>query len=182
MRIRDEEAEDEPVWPCGARREQAGPSIPPQRFADILVGRPASPAWSRWGQADAGEPSRIAEIGDFKPPDGVAPHISGKLPKRWDTTLGEVAIPLSPQRFLVVGEVERVEGVAALPAVVAGRLRPYVWIGVMCDVAQPRPRGRNRINVERQRAGPQTAPGDSSSETTRATRRTRPRAISSSGF
>jgi hypothetical protein len=93
-----------------------------------------------------------------------------------------VAIPLSPKRFLIVREIEGVDDVAALPTVVAWRLRPEAWVGEVRDVTQPRSSGVNRIDVKRQRVGPQTAPGDSSSETTRATRRALPRAINSSGF
>jgi hypothetical protein len=93
-----------------------------------------------------------------------------------------VAVPLSPKALLVSGEVEGVDDLTALPAVVAGRLRSEAWVGEVRDVTQPRSGGVNRIDVERQRSGPQTAPGDSSSETTRATRRALPRAISSSGF
>ena len=101
---------------------------------------------------------------------------------RWYAPLGEMAIPLSPERVLVVGEVESVDDVAALPTVVTWRLRPYARVGAVGNVTQPRAGGVNRINTECQRAGPQTAPGDSSSDTTRATRRALPRAISSSGF
>ena len=96
--------------------------------------------------------------------------------------LGKVAIPLRPERLLAVGQVKGIDGVAALPAIVAGRLWPQARIGTVRDVAQPRAGGVNRIDIERQRARPQTAPGDSSSEITRATCRTRPRAINSSGL
>lgn len=112
----------------------------------------------------------------------MTPHVSGKLLHRWDAPLGEVAIPLSPEGLLLICEVEGVDDLAALPAVVAWWLRPKAWVGEVWDVTQPRAGGINRIDVERQRSGPQTAPGDSSSETTRATRRALPRAINSSGF
>jgi len=101
---------------------------------------------------------------------------------RWYAPLGEMAIPLSPQRVLLVGEVESVDDVAALPTVVTWRLRPNAWVSAAGNVTQPRAGGVNRIDIECQRARPQTAPGDSSSDTTRATRRALPRAISSSGF
>ncbi len=96
--------------------------------------------------------------------------------------LGEMAIPLGPERLLPIGEVESVDDVAALPTVVTRRPRPNARVSTVGDVTQPRAGGVNRIDIECQRAGPQTAPGDSSSDTTRATRRARPRAISSNGF
>jgi hypothetical protein len=93
-----------------------------------------------------------------------------------------VAVPLSPKDLLLIGEVEGVDDLAALPAVVASWLRPNAWVSSVGDVIQPRSGGINGIDVERHRSGPQTAPGDSSSETTRATRRALPRAINSSGI
>jgi hypothetical protein len=101
---------------------------------------------------------------------------------RWYAPLGQVAVPLSPEGLLLIGEVEGVDDLAALPAVVARRLRSDTRVSEVRDVTQPRSGGVNRIDLERQRSGPQTAPGDSSSETTRATRRALPRAISSRGF
>jgi hypothetical protein len=112
----------------------------------------------------------------------VTPYVSGKLIHRWYAPLGQVAVPLSPKGLLLVGEVEGIDDLAALPAVVARRLRSDARVSEVRDVTQPRTGGVNRIDVERQRSGPQTAPGDSSSETTRATRRALPRAINSRGF
>jgi hypothetical protein len=112
----------------------------------------------------------------------MAPDVAGELVHRWYAALREVAIPLSPKRFLVVSKVEGVDDVAALPAVIARRLRPDAWVGEVRDLTQPCSRRVDRIDVERQRVGPQTAPGDSSSEMTRATWRALPRPINSSGF
>jgi hypothetical protein len=70
----------------------------------------------------------------------------------------------------------------SLPAAVARRLRPEARVGAVGDLAQPLSRGIDGVDVERQLPRTQTAPGDSSSETTCATRRARPRAIRSSGF
>lgn len=102
--------------------------------------------------------------------------------QRWQAALGEVPVPLGPQRSLGVREVEGVDDVAVLPAVVAGRLRPGTGVGAVGNVAQPGARRVSCVDVECQRTGPQTAPGDSSSETTRATLRALPRAIRSSGL
>jgi hypothetical protein len=112
----------------------------------------------------------------------VTPHVSGELLHRWYATLGEVAIPLGPQGLLLISEVEGIDDLAVLPAVITRWLWPPAWVSEVGDLTQPRSGGVSRIDVECQRAGPQTAPGDSSSETTRATRRALPRAINSSGF
>jgi len=152
------------------------------RFADVLIGRPAFAARCRQCERDACESVRIAEIGYVERLHCVAPDVSRNLLHRWYAPLGEVAIPLSPQGLLLIGEVEGVDDVAALPAIIARRLRPKAWVSAVRDLTQPRAGGVDRIDVERQPARPQTAPGDSSSETTRATRRALPRAIKSSGF
>jgi hypothetical protein len=181
-RIFNEEAEHQPIGPRGAGRKKSLPALVPERFAHVLIGRPRLPAWSRQRQADALESIRIAEIGHVEGLHSMAPDVAGELVHRWYAALREVAIPLSPKRFLVVSEVEGVDDVAALPAVIARRLRPEAWVGEVRDLTQPCSRRVDRIDVERQRVGPQTAPGDSSSETTRATWRALPRPINSSGF
>jgi hypothetical protein len=45
-----------------------------------------------------------------------------------------VAIPLSPQGLLLICEVEGVDDRAALPAVVAGWLRPEAWVSEVRDL------------------------------------------------
>jgi hypothetical protein len=181
-RILNEEAEHQPAGPRRAGRKQSMPTLVRECFADVLIGRPPLPARSRQRQADTGESIRIAEIGHVERLHLMAPDVAGELVHRWYAALREVAIPLGPKRLLVVGEVEGVDDVAALPAVVARRLRPQAWVGEVRDLTQPCSCRVDRVDVERQRVGPQTAPGDSSSETTRATWRALPRAINSSGF
>ncbi len=100
----------------------------------------------------------------------------------WDAALGEMAVPLGPQRVVLIGQVEGVNYLAALPAIITGWVRPNRGIRVVWNVTQPGAYCVDCIDVESQGARPQTAPGDSSSDTTRATVRTLPRAISSSGF
>lgn len=158
------------------------PHLPPERFAHVLIGRPTFAARCRRVKPNTRESVRSAEIGDVKPAHSVAPDISRKLAHWWYASLGEMAIPLGPERVLRVGEVESVDDVAALPAVIAWRLRPNARVGAVRNVTQPDAGGVDRIDIECQRARPQTAPGDSSSDTTRATARALPRAISSSGF
>jgi hypothetical protein len=110
------------------------PPVLPECFADVLVARPRFPAWSWVGQADAAESGRVAEIGDLERSDPVTPHVAGKLLHRWYAPLGEVAIPLSPQGLLLVCEVEGVDDLAALPAVLTGWLRPEAWVSEVRDV------------------------------------------------
>lgn len=144
--------------------------------------RPTRSAWHRRAEIDAGESVGGREIGNLEPSHPVAPHIARKLVQRWYAPLGEVPIPLGPQRFLGVRQVEGIDDIAALPSAFTGRLRTSMRVGFVGNVTQPCTRRVSCIDVERQRARPQTAPGDSSSETTRATFRALPRAISSSGF
>jgi len=133
-RILNKEAENEAIGSCCTRRKKPIPPVLPECFADVLVARPCFPAWSWEGQANAGESGRVAEIGDLERPDPVMPHVAGKLLHRWYAPLGEVAIPLSPQGLLLICEVEGVDDLAALPAVVAGRLRPEARVSEVRDV------------------------------------------------
>lgn len=57
--------------------------------------------------------------------------------QRRHAALGEVPVPLGPQSVVGVGEVEGVDDLAALPAVVAWRLRPGMRIRAVRNVAQP---------------------------------------------
>ena len=177
-----EQAEDEAIRSRGARSKQPGPSLSPERLTDLLVGGPALAARSGRAEADASEPVGGAEIGDLDPSHAVAPKVARELVQGWYAPLGQVPVPLGPEGLLCIGEVERVDDLAVLPAVVAGRSRTDTRVGGVGKVTQPGAGRVDRVDVERQRAGPQTAPGDSSSDTTRATLRALPRAISSSGF
>jgi hypothetical protein len=177
-----EEAENQPIRSRCARSQKSLPTLVPEPLAHLLVVGPASAPGSRREQPYAREPVRRAEIGNVDRADAVAPDVTGELLQRRDASLGEVPIPLSPERVLAVGEVEGIDDVAALPAVVPRRLWASAWISSVRDLTQPRAGGVDRIDVEYQGARPQTAPGDSSSDTTCATRRARPRAIISSGF
>jgi hypothetical protein len=59
-----------------------------------------------------------------------------------------MAIPLSPDRGLLVGEVESIDDVAALPTVVARRPRSNARVSAVGNVTQPRAGGVNRIDSE----------------------------------
>lgn len=178
----DEEAEHDTVGARGARRQDPTPSLPPKRFTHLLIGRPTPSTWHRRAEIDAGESVGGCEIGNLEPRHRVAPHIARKLMQRWYAPLSEVPIPLGPQRVLGARKVEGINDFAALPSVIGRRLRPSTRVRFVGNVTQPCTSRVGRVDVECQRAKPQTAPGDSSSETTRATLRARPRAISSSGF
>jgi hypothetical protein len=64
----------------------------------------------------------------------MTPHVAEKLLHRWYAPLGEMAIPLSPQGLLLICEVEGVDDLAALPAVVAGWLRPEARVSEVRDL------------------------------------------------
>jgi hypothetical protein len=66
------------------------------------------------------------------------------------TALGEMAIPLSPERLLVTRQVEGVDNGSALPAIVRRRGRAGARIGAVGDVAQPDAGRIECPNVERQ--------------------------------
>lgn len=54
--------------------------------------------------------------------DLPCPQLAGHLCEWWDHALGEVAVPLGPGGVLTVGEIKRVNDIAALPAVVWWRV------------------------------------------------------------
>lgn len=54
--VLDEQAEHDAVGSGGAWREKPTPPLPPEGFADFLIGGPALPARYRWDQIYAGEP------------------------------------------------------------------------------------------------------------------------------
>jgi hypothetical protein len=134
QRILNKEAENQPIGSGCTRRQKPIPPVLPECLADLLVARPRFPAWSWVGQADAGESGRVAEIGDLERSNPVTPHVARKLLNRWYAPLGQVAIPLSPQGLLLICQVEGVDDLAALPAVVAGWLRPQAWVSVVRDL------------------------------------------------
>src|SRR3954451_11116564 len=65
--------------------------------------------------------------------------------------LSQVAIPLGPERARIVGQVEGVNHLTALPAAVTRRLRPSAWVCTMRHLTQPRAGSVDRGDVERQR-------------------------------
>lgn len=74
--------------------------------------------------------------------------------RRWNASLGEVAVPLGPQRVRAVREIKRVDNLAPLPPVVARRLRPSMRVRCVRNLPQPRPSRVDGIDVECQRFRP----------------------------
>jgi hypothetical protein len=147
-RILDEETEHDAVGAGGTRRDEPGPAFAPERFTRGLIWRPSPPARCGRVEAQTREPLGRREIGDVEPRHSVAPLIARKLVHGRYATFGEMPVPLSPQRVLLLGEVEGVDGVATLPAVVAWRLRPRARVRVVRNVAQPGARRADCIDVE----------------------------------
>ena len=92
---------------------------------------------------------------------------------------GEMAIPLGPDRRLRFREVDGIDDVATLPAVVRRVLSPRKRRKT--GSGMPEPLATDASGVDRQRQG-YAAPGCSSPRTTAATRRYSPRARRSIGF
>jgi hypothetical protein len=62
------------------------------------------------------------QIGYYFDIDLPCPQLAWHLRKWWNRSLGEVAVPLGPGSLLAVGQVEGVDDIAALPAVVWRRI------------------------------------------------------------
>jgi hypothetical protein len=147
-RIFDEETEHNALGAGGTRRDEPGPAFAPERFTHGLIWRPSPPARCGRVEAQTREPLGRREIGDVESRNSIAPLIARKLVHGRYATLGEMPVPLRPQRVLLLGEVEGVDGLATLPAVVAGRLRPRARIRVVRNVAQPGACRADCIDVE----------------------------------
>lgn len=181
--IVDEEAEDEAGGSSCAGRQESCPVFLCQRFANTLVGRPRSAAVRGKGKAETREAVRVAEVCDLERRNAEAPDVAGERLQRWNTVLGEVAIPLRPQRLLVSSSSARYRASTTARAASGchragtdGRedRRSEAGAGAIPRWCRPCRRRSTRWS--------QTAPWDSSSETTLATRRAWPRAIRSSGL
>ena len=81
------------------------------------------------------------------------PKVAWELLQRWQSPFGEMAVPLGPQGLFVGCQVERVDGRAALPAIVVRRLRSQVRIGAVRDLSQPLAAGVDCVGLEHHRPG-----------------------------
>jgi hypothetical protein len=134
-RVLDEEAEHEAIAMSGARRQQPRPPLPPERLAHFLIRRPSLPP-GRWRvEPDASESIGHRQVGDLDTTHAVAPDVAGEVTQRRNPSLGKMPIPLRPERVRLIGEIEGVHDGAALPAVVARRLRSGSWVCVVRHVA-----------------------------------------------
>jgi hypothetical protein len=57
--------------------------------------------------------------------------------QRRQAALGEVAVPLGPERLLVTRQVQRIDNGSALPTVVRRRAGADAWIGAAGNVPKP---------------------------------------------
>jgi hypothetical protein len=165
-----EEAEHEAVLRSGGTgREETQPALPPELFADLLVWWPRLASRAENWEAHPRQTLCGCEVGDLEPRlDRPPPEVPRHLLVRRDACFGEMAIPLGPDRGLVAGEVQRLNGRATLPAAVRRRDPSRERVGSAHRVAPPStlPDG-DGVDVE---GHAQAAPGSSRLETRRATR------------
>jgi len=148
--ILDEEAEHEPFRTSGAWGKQPRPPLPPERLAHLLIRRPRLPP-RRWRvKPDASESIGHRQVGDIDTAHAVAPYVARKVAHWWNPSLSKMPIPLGPERVRLIGEIQRVDDRAALPAVIARGLRSRTRICIVRHVAQPCAGGVDWIDVERQ--------------------------------
>jgi len=136
-RVSDEQAQHEAPRPRGAGREQALPAVAPQRLADALEGAPRAATGSRRLEAYPGQPVGVAKVGNTQCGNAKTPHVARQGVQRWQAALGEVAVPLGPERVLVAREEEGIDDRSALPAVVRRRDGPGAGIGVVGNMPKP---------------------------------------------
>jgi hypothetical protein len=92
-----------------------------ETFPDPLESWPRATPRHRQGEAHRGEPLGGGEV-YYLHVDLPVPELSRHLRERRDHALGQVPIPLGPHRVLAVGEIEGVDDISSLPAVVGRRL------------------------------------------------------------
>lgn len=91
-------------------------------------------------------------------------------------------IPLGPGRVFVLRDVQRIDDGTALPATVRGGVRPVRRIPAVGYLADPGWRDSDAVDVDSGLPrSAYTAPGDSSSETSAATRSPSPFEMASNG-
>jgi hypothetical protein len=110
----------------------------PQLLTDGLERGPLRTGGRGLREAHARESLHGVQSGDGVERDGVAPEVARQRVERFDGVLGEPPVPLRPAGVGVTGQVERGDGVAALPASLAG-----VWL----RYAGSPPAGRCRHHV-----------------------------------
>lgn len=120
-----------------------------QSLAHRLECWPLNPGWLKRRQADATESIVVFEVRNEGQRDLPTPQIPWQALLRREGCLGELAIPLSPNGLLGVGEVQRFDHGSSLPPVVCRIRRLVVDVGASRDVAPPGARKVDRIDVQR---------------------------------
>jgi hypothetical protein len=91
-------------------------------FADPLVGWPRLASGAGDGEAHSSQTLPGGEIGDLESRiDHPGPQVPWHLLIRWDARFGEMPVPLGPNRGLVAGKIQSLDGRAALPTTVRWR-------------------------------------------------------------
>src|SRR5262245_37221285 len=95
--VAHEETEDESVTARRTGCQEARPAFSPERLADALERCPSPSARHRDAEPHPCEPRRVAQIRDLRAVgDPVPPDVAREQLHRWQTALGQVAIPLGP--------------------------------------------------------------------------------------
>jgi hypothetical protein len=144
-----EDAEHETRWVGGAGGEDPCESLAVKLLTDGLKPWPAVAARRRRREIDTSKALRGAQIGDLELTDRVGPHVSRKRVPGRHASLGEVSIPLGPDAIGGPAEIERVDDLAALPAVVIGRRGACRRIDSRRSVPKPPSIDGGRLDVER---------------------------------
>jgi hypothetical protein len=117
-------------------------------LADGLEARPlVTCRLQRW-EANAGEPVIVGEVSDVWQRDLPAPEVAGEYLMGRQGSFCEVAVPLSPRRFLAVGEIDGLDNRAALPSVVSRVGWLVEDVGASRHMPEPGPGDRRRVDVE----------------------------------
>jgi hypothetical protein len=135
----------------------------------LMVGWPRLASGAGDGEAHSSQTLPGGEIGDLESRiDHPGPQVPWHLLIRWDARFGELPVPLGPNRGLVAGKIQSLDGRAALPTTVRWREPSSDRVGSVHHVAPPStlPDG-DRVDVE---GHSQAAPGSSRLEMRRATR------------
>jgi hypothetical protein len=118
------QTENLPVWTGCTWRKQSHPAVHRDLLSDALVSTPCAATRERRFEPDLRESLSGGEVGDlhvYLPRPQLARH----LRERRDHALREMPVPLCPSGRLAVGQIERVNNISALPAVV--RRRVALW-------------------------------------------------------
>ncbi len=132
-----ENTEHLPVGSCGRGCQQRAPSAAVQLLADGLKGWPSLPTGLGRLKADRRELRPAAEISHPLDIDLKLPELAGHLANRFGLHLGERPIPLGPRSLWAVGEIERLDDRAALPAPVGGIGRACEWVAPGRSLSPP---------------------------------------------